>query len=157
MGIHLDISFKTEQGIFNHRVAGVYRRNGCILIHKNSRDPFWALPGGRVKLMESSKEALIREFKEELNETIICGEFLWAVENFFEYDDKNFHEIGFYYEVSGGGLNFEEGMIFKGIEGDSLLYKWHPVDQLDEIEIYPEFLKSALKEKTKMMHIIQKK
>lgn len=152
----MDITFETEVGVFNHRVAGIYVKNDCVLIHKNVNDSFWALPGGRVGLMESSQEALIREFKEELNADVECENFLWVVENFFEYEDKPFHEVGFYYEVSGLELDFEEGAIFKGSEGDSLLYKWQPIERLDEIELYPFFLKRALKEKKTNKHFIQK-
>ncbi|WP_214767512.1 MULTISPECIES: NUDIX domain-containing protein [unclassified Exiguobacterium] len=62
----MDINFKFEKQRFNHRAAAVIVKEGCLLIHRNIRDAFWALPGGRIQLMESGETAVVREIKEEL-------------------------------------------------------------------------------------------
>lgn len=59
----MDIVFPTEQGKFNYRVEGVWIKNGHVLLHKDSNDTNWSLPGGRVKMTEESKTALKREFQ----------------------------------------------------------------------------------------------
>ncbi|AFS70280.1 NUDIX hydrolase [Exiguobacterium antarcticum] len=89
----MDINFTVEQQRFNHRAAAVIVKEGHLLIHRNVRDDFWALPGGRIQMMEHGEQAIIREIKEEHS-------FLSGHENFFTYENVSFHELGFYYEVT---------------------------------------------------------
>ncbi|RIJ66973.1 NUDIX hydrolase [Rummeliibacillus sp. POC4] len=142
----MDIVFKREQGIFNYRVAGVLIKDGHVLIHKNVDDSFWALPGGRVKISEEAQIGLQREFQEELGIDVQIERLLWSVENFFEYNDTHFHEIGFYYQVTANDDYEVNAKPFYGIEGERLIYKWIPISQLDKVKIYPEFLKSEIKD-----------
>jgi 8-oxo-dGTP pyrophosphatase MutT (NUDIX family) len=143
----LDATFYIEQAVFNYRVAAVMVVDGHVLIHKQGNDPYWALPGGRVELMEESQASIIREIREELGFDVKVDRLLWFAENFFDYDNKSFHEIGLYYTVSliEGEFSFRDEP-FYGEEGKRLLYKWYPVNQLDEILLYPEFLKDQLNE-----------
>ena len=39
---------------------------GRILLHRADYEDFWSLPGGRVEMLEDSREALRREMLEEL-------------------------------------------------------------------------------------------
>lgn len=142
----MDVVFKTEQGRFNYRVAGVLMQDGHVLIHKNVDDTFWALPGGRVKISEESQIGLQREFQEELGMNVQIERLLWSVENFFEYNGTHFHEIGFYYQVTTNHDYEINTKPFYGMEGERLIYKWIPISQLDEGELYPEFLKSEIKD-----------
>ncbi|RKQ32938.1 NUDIX hydrolase [Oceanobacillus halophilus] len=140
----MDVVFRTEQGTFNFRVAGVYIENNHILIHKDVNDTSWSLPGGRVKISEVSIESLKREFQEELNWDIQVSQLHWIVENFFTYHSANFHEIGFYYRVKAVGEKFHKEPFF-GKEGNRLLYQWVSIDEIQNIELMPTFLSSALK------------
>jgi hypothetical protein len=57
---------------------------------------------------------------------------------------KNFHELGFYYLISLPENNeiISKDSEFKGIEdGSRLIFRWFLFDELDQIEIYPEFIK----------------
>ncbi len=44
-------------------------------------------------------ETLKREMIEELGVEVGVGRMLWSVENFFRYQERDYHEIGFYYEM----------------------------------------------------------
>lgn len=142
----MDIVFKTEEAIFNFRVAGIWIENGHVLIHRAVYDTSWSLPGGRVAMLEDSKESIIRELQEELGIDIEVEKLLWSAENFFEYDDQSFHEIGFYYKISSkqAGNYFREDE-FHGKEGERLIYKWVPIEALEQMELYPVFLRTDLK------------
>ncbi len=142
----MDAVFETEKGIFNYRVAGVCLVNDHVLLHKEVDGTHWSLPGGRVGVAEASQEALRREFQEELGVEVSVRRLLWSVENFFIYKGNNVHEIGFYYEVSFNEEYPFETKPFWGIEGERLLYQWIPVIDLEEIVLYPEFLKTELKD-----------
>jgi ADP-ribose pyrophosphatase YjhB (NUDIX family) len=140
----MDAVFKVEAGVFNYRVAGVMIKNGHILLHKQVSDKHWALPGGRVKVLEDSAAGVKREFLEELGVVVELENLLWVTENFFTYNHANFHELGFYYQVlSEKMMNHNEA--FYGLEGERLLYQWVPINKVDEITLYPEFLKTSLK------------
>ena len=55
-------------------VAAIIKKNNLFLIVQRNRNKHlglkWEFPGGKVLSNETSKEALIREIKEELNVTI---------------------------------------------------------------------------------------
>ncbi|MCJ0930695.1 NUDIX domain-containing protein [Virgibacillus halodenitrificans] len=154
----MDATFKLENAVFNYRVAAIMLEKNHLLLHKQVNDNYWALPGGRVKVLEDSQASIKREIKEELDFNIKVDNLVWITENFFEYDQRNYHEIGLYYHVSlqEGSFTLEKES-FYGEEGDRLIYKWIPLEDLHNIQLRPEFLKTALKEiPTKPEHIIIK-
>jgi len=59
------ISFRAESTVFQFRVAAVAIRDGFVLLYRAEADAFWALPGGRVEVGETSEAALQREMLEE--------------------------------------------------------------------------------------------
>ena len=61
-----DLSVMIEDVKLNVRVGAIIRYKGKILVEKNNNVDFGVIPGGRVKTLESSKDALIREVKEEI-------------------------------------------------------------------------------------------
>lgn len=84
---------------FNFRIAGLGFRDGHVLVHRAVHEDFWTFPGGRAEIGETSVETLKREMIEELGVEVSVGRMLWTVENFFRYEERDYHEIGFYYEM----------------------------------------------------------
>jgi len=143
----MDATFYLEGAVFNYRVAAVIVKDGHVLIHRQGTDSYWALPGGRVEVMEDSQSSIVREVKEELGLDVKVERLLWFTENFFDYNAKNYHE-DFTYSTEP----------FYGEEGERLIYQWVPVERLSEIVLYPEFLKSALLEiPLTLQHLIVRK
>jgi 8-oxo-dGTP pyrophosphatase MutT (NUDIX family) len=145
----LDISVPIGKGIFNFRTGVILLDEGRVLLHKKQHDNFWALPGGRVSMFESSAETAVREMKEEMDIDIVIERLLWHTENFFPYGDQNFHEIADYYLaklIDAQSIYRGKGE-FKGVEADEvLIYQWFQIDELMGIELYPEFLRKDLRE-----------
>ena len=56
--------------------------------------------GGSIEFGERSTEALCREFKEEVKETVEIKDFLGCIENIFMINDRVGHEIILVYSVS---------------------------------------------------------
>ncbi|MFF3023303.1 NUDIX hydrolase [Gottfriedia sp. NPDC057948] len=153
----MDVVFKSENKVFNLRVAGIWIENGHVLIHRLASDTIWSLPGGRIKFNEEPRLSLKREIKEELGIEIEIDQMMWTVENFFSYKGNDIHEVGLYYKInSENKLTNSLNESFYGIEGDRLIFKWVSLENLEEIELYPEFLRKKLKEVSTENHFIVK-
>lgn len=143
------ITFEKNNHKFNFRVAGILIHNGRLLLHTTRTDDFWNLPGGRVEFNESTEQALIRELQEELGVTIQIERLVYVNEDFFEYNDKKYHEIGFYYLMS---LEENHEILLKneeffGLEDNGrLIFNWFSVEELLNLEVYPENLKTDIQE-----------
>ena len=156
------ISFTKENQRFNFRVAGIAIANNRVLLHRLDKDNFWTFPGGRVELGETSQEALIRELKEELNADVEIVRLLWLVEDFFEYNFQQYHEIAFYYliEFPAQSHYLTKNESFSGVEDDNHLeFRWFLNDfkVLQELPLLPAFLQQSLNNLPKSVkHIIQR-
>jgi ADP-ribose pyrophosphatase YjhB (NUDIX family) len=132
---------------FNYRVAAVCLRERHVLLHRGVKDDFWTLPGGRPELYESSHDALVREMQEEMGLRVEIQRLLWVVENFFEYEGEQAHELSFFYLMSlpknSGHDDVRKDST--GFEGDiPIIFRWFPIERLAEVPLYPTFLKIAL-------------
>ncbi|MDZ7706220.1 MAG: NUDIX hydrolase [Trueperaceae bacterium] len=145
------LSFTTDSGLrFNYRVAGAAYTGGHVLLHKSDRDDFWSLPGGRVEGLEPSATSLARELREELGADATVERPLWIVENFFVYRGQPFHELGFYYLVTLPPAYCDPTRTMQGTDLTQtrrtlqLTFRWFALNELDDLTIYPSFLKTAL-------------
>ena len=68
---------------FRIRVGGICFINKKLLFitHKKKNKEYWVIPGGKVEFGEPAAEALIREFKEELDMDIDVAGFLFHNES----------------------------------------------------------------------------
>ena len=80
---------------FNYRVGAICKQDNKILVLQNKGEDYWYVPGGRVKMLENSEDALKRELAEELAVPIKGMRLIWSVENFFTLSGRKFHEISF--------------------------------------------------------------
>lgn len=148
----MDLTVKLKQGVLNCRVAAVIVKDGYMLLHKNIKDSYWTLPGGRIKLHENSANAIVREMEEELNVTLRCKRLLWVSENFFNLNEEQFHEFGFYYEMDSQALRVVT-TTFSALDNEDFIYKWVKIDKLNTLSVYPEFVKEKIVD-LKFEHII---
>ncbi len=143
------LSFLKGKRRYNYRTAAVIIRNNHVLVCREDKDDFVYLPGGRVEFGEPSNVALGREIEEELQCTGEVGRLLFAVENFFELQGENFHEISKYYMVE---LPDDFPFIVEGPtlitfdEGHELKFYWVKIegDGLVEFNLLPKWLRGQL-------------
>lgn len=140
------ICFNTDAGRFNFRSAAAVIHNEHVLIHQVAGDDFWALPGGRVELMEASDTTVTREMYEELGIRCEVVRQLWHVESFYEFDSKYYHELGNYFLVRLCETPVIESEIdFPGIEDCvDLVFRWVPLAALKQYNLQPAFLIAGL-------------
>lgn len=136
-----------------YRVACLFVHDAKVLFHRAEMDSFFTLAGGSVEFGESSIEAIQREMREELRATVKVERLIWVAENFFNYRDKDCHEIGLYYETkfTDDSLKFYNLNTFDGIESEFIVdqqfklhFEWIPLEQIKNFDIRPAFLKKAL-------------
>jgi len=92
-----DILFKTDEFVFSYRVAGILIKDKKILLQKPIDDDGYSIPGGHVSFGATTSEALIREFKEEMNADIKIEKLIMVGENFFPWGNKPCQQVSMYY------------------------------------------------------------
>ncbi len=140
------LSFLTGSHRFNYRVAGVALRNNHVLVCREDEQDFVLLPGGRVELGESSNIALRREVAEELKCSGEVGRLLFSVENFFDREGEQFHEVAKYYVLSlPDEFPFETDRpcFVTHDEGHVLTFSWVPIEAkaLSRVNLLPLWMR----------------
>ena len=130
-------------------VVGIVEKDNKILVQegfdKVKNQKFYRLLGGGIEFLETSEQALIREFKEEINADIKILDKLNVVENIFEYEGKKAHEIVFIYNLEIPNEQIKNEYLI--IEDEVKFYaKW--IDKEEFISnkkiVYPEISKDYL-------------
>lgn len=158
----MDISFKTDEGKFNYRVAGIIIHDNKLLVMKDEHAPYYYIPGGRVSMNELSEDAIIREIREELNAEVKVKRMLWVNENLFheEYFHENYHEICFWYLLDMTDdelINKESEFVHKDNEEKNLTFYWKDIDEIKDLIIYPLFIKNNILQLPQVIeHVVEK-
>lgn len=157
-----DILFKEEDFIFSYRVAGILMHEGRILLQRPVDDDF-AIPGGHVAAFETTKETLVREFKEEICADVEVGDLIAVGEIFFPWGSRPCHQIGLYYLCSlKDPTQIPTDGVFPGHddwgnERIDLNFHWLTPEEIRENIIYPtELIPHILSGSKEVFHFASK-
>lgn len=158
-----DILFKTEDFVFSYRVGGILIHDGKILLQK-PRDDDYAIIGGHISGMETTKETLMREFEEELHTKIEIDNLLAIGEIFFTWGNRPCHQICFYYKVHLSDMNaIPIDGVFQGYdelnnERIYLDFCWVPLSELrNGLKVYPlELIPIILEDSNEIVHFVSR-
>jgi len=118
------------------RVAGLLVQNDKVLMvcHKKKEKKYWLLPGGGVNLGESLTEALVREFKEELDIEVEAKDIVYISDSISPHGKRHIINIVFSCEYVSGKYS---------LGSDKRLhdYSFFLPGELDDLIIYPSFRK----------------
>lgn len=124
-------------------VLGIVRKGNKLLVSKgydkSKKQEFYRCLGGGIEFLERSEDALIREFKEELNINIKVGKFLGICESIFNYKGKNAHELVLLYDAYIDDKDYQEK--YKVIDDESETEAvWIEINRFKdkELTLYPE-------------------
>ena len=125
------------------RVAGILIEDDKILLiqHQKNDKKYWLIPGGGNDWGESTKEAVIREYKEETNLDIKVDKFLFFSETISP--DKSRHVLNLFYRVHRG--NRDNKFMKLGDEAVLTDLKFFGKDEIKDLTIYPNIKDNLVK------------
>lgn len=95
----MDLSVLLDKTKLNIRVSVILKTPSGYIFEADKSDFYFPI-GGRIQLNENSVDAAIREVFEEIGLEIKDLEYIATLENFFNYDGIDFHEINIVHKVS---------------------------------------------------------
>ena len=155
------IAFERNGLQFDFRVSGIVVHRDHVLLVRVEQYDSWFLPGGHVEIGELADVAMIREMLEETGMSVEIDRLVWVVENFFTLDGKRHQELGFFYLVTppANATQLDLGKEFYGKEenGTPLIFRWHRLDTLANLILFPSFLATGLNAlPSSITHIVHK-
>ena len=122
---------------------GLAIKNNKLLVSegldKVKNETFYRCLGGGIEFLEKGKEALKREFLEEINVDIIVKDFLGISENIFTYQGKKAHELILFYSIEISDENYQEEYKVIDDHGETIA-KWIDIEEFKNKNkiLYPE-------------------
>lgn len=150
------LQFDRGSSRFLYRAAGVIQRGEEVLLQQVAGTDFWCFPGGRIEFGETGVVAAERELREEVEPDVKVQRLLWVIENFFEFRDLDYHEVGLYFlaTVDPGGRVHNAREPWTAIEDDGeteMTFVWHPFGSLKDLLVVPKCLAGRLRELPRMV------
>ena len=136
-----DIALNIDDIYLNIRVGIIFKYQDKVLIEiRKDRKGNSVIPGGRLKIDEYRIDALKREIKEEMH--IILDDkkikFKDTIEEFFEFDNKKFHELFFVYEYAMDEEMYQELLNVKENQDNHITdYIFVGYDEFDKVVLLP--------------------
>lgn len=147
MGKVTDIAVKIEGVEFVCRSCAVVMHDEKILFQKRKNDKNWALPGGKIEILETTREAIARELEEELAITdIVVGDVISVTENFFEWNGNRVHQYIFAHKVTFNDSKYNdiEGAFDGAEEEKDVIFTWIKKEDLVNTPIKPDYVVEQL-------------
>ncbi len=136
-----DLSIMVGEYKLNIRVGVIFKYQGKVLIEiRKDRVGNSVIPGGRLKISESSCDALIREIKEEMNITLDKEKLIYnnTIEEFFTFDNTKYHEIFFVYKYSVDENFYQKLLSIKdNLDNHITEYIFVDPNEFDKVDLLP--------------------
>ena len=138
-----DIKIKDENGKFRLRVSGMIIKNNKLLVHETQKFKGYSLPGRHVELRESTKQAILREMKEELKINVKITDLFCINENIYDTGETTSQEINYYYKLENLDFlpdeSFSVKEIDKGVEKEHK-FAWIDINDLCDKNFKPDHM-----------------
>lgn len=114
-------------------VGAIVIDKGALLLVKRDREPArgeWSLPGGRVEVGETLREALVREVREETGVDVDVDGLIGVAERVVRDDDG---DIAFHYVILDYVCNARSHAVKPGDDASDA--RWVPVGELGDMHL----------------------
>jgi len=122
-------------------VGVIVQKDNSVLLVKRAYEPrkgLWSIPGGKVKLGESIRQAAVREVQEECSITVNINDIISVV----DLIDRDEHgKIKYHFVVIDFLAQYIDGELQSA--SDALEAAWVSIDKLDEYHI-PELTRKVI-------------
>ena len=135
---HQDFRMKIDSTVFGVRATALIVKDNRLLVVEDE-DSFYTI-GGAIQVDEATEDAVVREVKEELGVASKAVQLAFIVENRFEQDGVSYHNIEFHYLVD----LLEDAPLTMQEDEKRQPCEWIDLDRLEDIQLVPAFLKTAL-------------
>ena len=150
----MNLAVEVDNKHFTCRVAAIIIIENQLLMVKHKDFPCYYTVGGKVKINESTEEAVIREIKEETGIDYEVENLIFIQERFFNFNNQEQHEIIFYYETKENINTKFLADKYTDQGYDEMMYLLD-IDNLREFNIIPTFFKDIqFKNISGIKHII---
>ncbi len=148
-----DPAANTRSGHIRVIAIGVLVWRKHLLVHRGydhvKQETFFRPLGGGIEFDEEARDAVVREFREELDRGVEVGALISVTENMFNFDGAPEHEIVFEFEIDfapGEHPATLEPMAAHEDDGTPFEARWLPlVEVLDGTHIvYPQGFRARL-------------
>lgn len=143
----MDLKIKTEKEEFHGRTCGIIKQENKFLIMRVNKTPYYHIPWGHIEIGENSKQAIIREIKEEIECDVQEATLFSIQENFWMKNAKKCHGIEFYYIIKPKQqLQVQDYERIENDKGEEKLleFKWATVEELKNIDLRPINIRDML-------------
>lgn len=139
----MDVGFKNASGNFSLRAAALIIQDNKLLVAKRQDYDCYYTVGGGVRQNEPTDKAVLRECFEETGHSYQIHRLVFVQERFFKIEDRNHHEVVFFYLMQDDGFQIQSGV---NTDQQSEQLFWIPIEKLGGINLVPAFLKMALQD-----------
>ena len=138
-GMRRDLKLKMDDVWLNVRCGAVMRYEKKVILEISTVGRNSVVPGGRIRIGEHSKDALLRELKEEMDFSADREKlrFRKVFENFFLYDGEEVHEIYFLYEYDLSKEEYEGLQLADNMDNDTTYFKFIPFEEMEKYNLLP--------------------
>ena len=139
----MDVGYKNSSGNFSLRAAALVIQDNKLLVAKSRDYDCYYTVGGGIRQDETSDKAVLRECFEETGHHYQIDRLVYVQERFFQLENINHHEVVFFYLMKDDGFE-----VVSGVNTDQQKEQlfWLPIEELEEINLVPTFLKTALQD-----------
>ncbi|MHB8513233.1 MAG: NUDIX hydrolase [Actinomycetota bacterium] len=114
-------------------VGAIVLNEGSLLLVKRGREPargFWTLPGGRVEIGETLREAIVREVREETGIEIEPDALIGIAERITRNDDGS---VAFHYVICDFVATARTYDAIVGDDAEEV--RWVPIEELSSLKL----------------------
>ncbi|WP_267640295.1 NUDIX hydrolase [Haloarchaeobius amylolyticus] len=121
----------------------IWRDDELLLQRYDAAETFYRPLGGGLEFGEQARDALVREFHEELDREVVPRDRVGVLENVFTFEGTPGHEVVFVFEAEFADDGAYEQETFEGVEDDgsgTFTASWEPVSRFVEgsATLYPD-------------------